>query len=226
MDCLVQHPASSKVVKGAIEVLNLSHGQGWSQMTECGGNKRGDAMKPGILAGISVLILDDNRQMRTVVKAILSGLGIGAVHQAATVAEAFSIVRARPVDIIFCDWMLNPGSGIDFVRHLRCSPDSPNPYLPVVMMSAYADRARIEQARDAGGTEFLVKPLSVHGVIARLEEIIERPRPFVRSPGYFGPDRRRRVDPAYAGPERRRNAFDESEGRPAGHGDDTEIVLI
>lgn len=184
-------------------------------------------MKPGILAGISVLILDDNRQMRTVVRAILSGLGIGAVHQAATVAEAYAAVRKHPVDIIFCDWVLNPGSGIDFVVHLRRSPDSPNPYLPVIMMSAYADRARIEQARDAGGTEFLVKPLSVSGVMARLEEIIERPRPFVRSPGYFGPDRRRRVDPAYVGPERRRHVPDEEPRTGAGgQDDDVEIVLI
>jgi len=182
-------------------------------------------MRPGVLGRINVLILDDNRPMRAVVRAILTGLGIGATREARTVAQAFAIVRAEPIDVIFCDWVLNPGSGIDFVLRLRRSEDSPNPFLPVIMMSAYAERARIERARDAGATEFLVKPLTVTAVLGRLEEIIERPRPFVRSPDYFGPDRRRKVDPDYAGPERRSGQPDTANGGVEQPGDG-EIVLL
>lgn len=163
-------------------------------------------MPLGDLSQISVLVVDDNRQMRSIVRAILRGLGVGTIHEAETVAAAFQLVRSRAVDVIFCDWVLNPGSGIDFVLRLRRGADSPNPYLPVIMMSAHAARSRIERARDAGVTEFLVKPITIHAVLARLEEIVERPRPFIRCDGYFGPDRRRRVDPAYAGPERRAQA--------------------
>ena len=125
------------------------------------------------------------------------------MHEAETVEQAFEQVRRQKVDVIFCDWVLNPGSGIDFVLRLRRDPESPNPYLPVIMMSAHADRVRIEQARDAGATEFLVKPITISTVLAKFVEIVERPRPFIRCDRYFGPDRRRRQDPRYKGPDRR-----------------------
>ncbi len=186
-------------------------------------------MSLGDLGQLNVLVVDDNRQMRNVVRAILRGLGVGAVLEAETVTEAFFNVRRRNVDIIICDWALNPGSGIDFVQRLRRDENSPNPYLPVIMMSAYADRTRIEQARDGGVTEFLVKPITINAVMAKFVEIIDRPRPFVRCESYFGPERRRRSDPNYAGPERRGIAGGTPEPAGPSEGDDEdtgEIVLI
>jgi hypothetical protein len=66
-------------------------------------------------------------------------------------------------------------------------------------------------ARDAGVTEFLRKPVTVESVIARVAEVIERPRPFVRCGAYFGPDRRRKSE-LWEGEERRASA--ESEQMP------------
>ena len=75
--------------------------------------------------------------------------------------------------------------------------------MPVTATPATDERARVEAARDAGVTEFLLKPLVPRAVVDRLEAVIRRPRAFVRAPDYFGPDRRRRDDPAYDGPRRR-----------------------
>jgi DNA-binding response OmpR family regulator len=58
-------------------------------------------------------------------------------------------------------------------------------------------------AINAGVDEFLVKPVRAVDVANRVNAIIERRRPFVKSGGYFGPDRRRRDDPRYKGPMRR-----------------------
>ncbi|MFC3231568.1 response regulator [Marinibaculum pumilum] len=183
-------------------------------------------MSVGDLSQVSVLVVDDNLQMRAVVRAILRGLSVGQVLEAETVEQAFDQVRRHNVDVIFCDWVLNPGSGIDFVLRLRRDPRSPNPYLPVIMMSAHAERSRIERARDAGVTEFLVKPITINAVLAKFVEIIERPRPFIRCNGYFGPDRRRRNDPRYAGPERRQPDGVDGAGRPSGDQSDGETVLL
>ena len=49
----------------------------------------------------------------------------------------------------------------------------------------------------------MVKPMSAHTLFERIETVIERPRPFVRIKGFFGPDRRRHVS-GFAGEERRR----------------------
>ena len=81
------------------------------------------------------------------------------------------------------------------------------------MMTGHAERAEVEAARDAGVTEFLLKPLTLRAMVDRLEAAIQRPRAFIRAPSYFGPDRRRRDDPAYRGPRRRR---DEAQAAPTG----------
>ena len=59
------------------------------------------------------------------------------------------------------------------------------------------------EARDAGVTEFLVKPVSAKALVDRLRTVIERQRMFVRAESYTGPDRRRRTTAGYKGPLRR-----------------------
>ena len=62
---------------------------------------------------------------------------------------------------------------------------------------------RVCEARDAGVTEFIVKPVTANSVLSRMQAVIFKPRPFVKSEGYNGPCRRRVNDPKFAGPYRR-----------------------
>jgi DNA-binding response OmpR family regulator len=75
---------------------------------------------------------------------------------------------------------------------------------------------RVVEARDAGVTEFIAKPLSARTLLNRLNAVIYHPRAFVRTPSYFGPDRRRRADPAHKGPWRR---FDDANRLPVARAD-------
>jgi DNA-binding response OmpR family regulator len=96
-----------------------------------------------------------------------------------------------------------PLDGVEFTRLVRTSPDSPNPFLPIIMMTGHSERSRVYEARDAGVTEFIVKPITAKAVLDRLNAVIMRPRPFIKADGYIGPCRRRRDTPDYAGPYRR-----------------------
>ena len=109
------------------------------------------------------------------------------------------------VDVAFVDYNLGFMDGLDFVRMIRTAPDTPNPYLPIVMLTAYSETHRVMQARDAGVTEFCVKPVTAIEVYRKMVEVIDHPRPFVRTGNFFGPDRRRRSEDEepYKGPERR-----------------------
>jgi DNA-binding response OmpR family regulator len=71
------------------------------------------------------------------------------------------------------------------------------------MVTAYSERSRVIDAVNAGVDEFLVKPIRAVDVANRVNAVIERRRPFIDIPTYFGPDRRRRDDPRYKGPWRR-----------------------
>jgi len=92
--------------------------------------------------------------------------------------------------------------GLDLTRHVRTSETSPNIYMPIIMVTGFAERTRVYTARDAGVTEFLIKPLSATALFNRVSAIIESPRQFVRVGQFFGPDRRRRKD-QWSGEERR-----------------------
>jgi DNA-binding response OmpR family regulator len=155
------------------------------------------------LEHISALILDDNAHMRGLMRVILAGFGVRRIEEAGDVAAAMQLIAAGDIDVAFVDMKLAGQSGLEFCRTVRSSPDSPNVYLPLVMITAYSERNRVLDAINAGVDEFLVKPVRAVDVANRVNAIVERRRPFVKCAGYFGPDRRRRDDPRYKGPMRR-----------------------
>ncbi|GAB3444539.1 response regulator [Insolitispirillum peregrinum] len=159
------------------------------------------------LERLNFLVVDDNKHMRALVKTILHALGSKNVHEAADGADAFKELRHFPADIIICDWNMSPLDGLDFVRLVRTGKDSPNPFVPIIMLTGHTEMHRVIEARDAGVHEFLAKPISAKGLYSRVKSIIERPRPFIRAGLYFGPDRRRRqID--WKGSERRKNSME------------------
>ncbi|PLX35281.1 MAG: two-component system response regulator [Hyphomicrobiales bacterium] len=158
------------------------------------------------ISKISFLIIDDNRYMRRIVNSALKGFGVSKLFEASDAAEGFELFRTQMIDIIIVDYKMPTLDGVEFVQLVRTARDSPNPYVPIIMLSAYTNRATVEHARDAGITEFLSKPISAKSLFLYIVATLEHPRNFIRSPGYFGPDRRRKDDTAYKGPERRKSA--------------------
>ena len=60
-------------------------------------------------------------------------------------------------------------------------------------MTAHGEPAKVYEARDAGMTEYLTKPISGKRLYQRISSIVKSNRNFVRASEFFGPDRRRRV---------------------------------
>jgi len=155
------------------------------------------------LERLNLLVVDDNKHMRALVKSILHALGVRSVHEAIDGADAFKELRHFPADLIICDWNMEPLDGLDFVRLVRTGGDSPNPYVPIIMLTGHTEMNRVLEARDSGVHEFLAKPISAKKLYSRIKAIIEHERKFIKAGRYFGPDRRRRDDPNYTGEDRR-----------------------
>lgn len=158
------------------------------------------------IENLGFLVVDDNRHIREMVHRLLAVMGVKDIRNASDGEEALKVLRGFSPDIAICDWAMAPIDGIEFLRRIRHDETSPNPFLPVIMLTGHTELHRVREARDAGVTEFLAKPLSAGGLYARITSIIERPRPFVRAGHFFGPDRRRGINLAYRGFERRRLA--------------------
>lgn len=149
-----------------------------------------NSMNGYVLEKMNFLVVDNNKYARASVKAILHTLGARNILEAADGSDALQKLYCFPADIIICDWNIPPCDGLDFVRLVRTAKDSPVPSAAIVMLSEHTQMHHVVEARDAGVHEFLGKPISTRGLRSKIRSIIERPRPFIRTITYFGPDRR------------------------------------
>ncbi|MBU6298301.1 MAG: response regulator [Alphaproteobacteria bacterium] len=152
---------------------------------------------------LKILVVDDNQHMRKLVITILQAFGTNLIYEAEDGEKAWAVMREVNPDVVLLDWQMPGMTGVEFTRMARTSPKTPNPFVPIIMLTGHTHIDHVRQARDAGVNEFLAKPVSVKAVLTRLISVIEHPRPFVRTSGYFGPCRRRRTATEYKGPERR-----------------------
>jgi two-component system, chemotaxis family, chemotaxis protein CheY len=152
---------------------------------------------------LRMLIVDDNTNMRRILRTLLVGLGARTILEADDGVAALELFRDHLPDIVITDWVMPVLDGLDLVRILRNEKESPNPFVPIIVVTAYTDRTRVLQARDAGVTEFIAKPLSAKVLHDRISSVVLRPREFVRTKTFFGPDRRRFAMPNFGGEDRR-----------------------
>lgn len=157
------------------------------------------------LKKIRVLIADDDQRILMLARDVLERFGFSRVLLATNGKEAIEKMRQHAVDIVVCDWVMEPMDGLALTNYLRNHPDSPNHFVPIIMLTGRAERANIELARDAGITEFLAKPFTPVSFRNRVIEVFERPREFVFCPSYTGPSRRRREEPFPDDEDRRKS---------------------
>ena len=149
------------------------------------------------LEKLSFMVIEDNKHMSSLVRAILGAFGVRNVVEVADGAEALKVLKHQPADIVICDWMMQPMYGIEFVRLVRNSQSSPNPFVPIIMLTAHTQVARVFE-RDAGANEFW--PSRFRRKVYDRIRVIENQRPYIKLKTYFGPDRRRKVSEAYKAP--------------------------
>jgi len=89
------------------------------------------------------------------------------------------------------------------VRRLRADTKNPYRFVPVIMITAYADLDTVAMARDVGITEFMAKPVSAAVLQQRIERVLKDSRRIIEAPEFTGPDRRRSKKTALEGKERR-----------------------
>lgn len=146
------------------------------------------------LAGVKVAILDDNRHMATVIMHIFRSFGMLHVEVFQDPIAALKAAEAVVYDIMLIDYHMDTIDGLDFVRLVRKGEQSRNTLTPIILVTAFTERWRVEAARDAGFTEVCAKPISGRELWRKFASVVNEPRPFVRVGDYFGPDRRRRTD--------------------------------
>ena len=160
-------------------------------------------MKSYDLSNVSVLIVEQHPQMRTLLRQIMRQFGVANTFDAYDPEAAFDRFIDTSPDIVFIDWTPD-FDGLKLTGRIRAGEKSANPWTSIILCTAYTERHHIIVARDAGVTEFLAKPVSAKSIYNRIVSVIDDPRAFVRADTFSGPDRRRKENP-HRGDERRKD---------------------
>jgi len=156
------------------------------------------------LERVTVLVVEDNLQIRNLIVSVLQRVGVGHILRASEGMEAINMMKEMQhnptkigvgeVDLIISDWEMEPVDGGTLLRWVRRHKESPDKFLPFFLLTGHAEEDRVTMARDLGVTEFITKPFSVDVVIAHIQAAVRDTRRYVMANGYFGPDRRRREE--------------------------------
>jgi YesN/AraC family two-component response regulator len=123
------------------------------------------------MARPQVLLVDDERRLREIVTLFLSEAY--EVKQAATGAEAISIVRREPVAAVVLDYRLPDRSGLEVLIEIR----SARPLLPVVMMTGYGSEALCASALRLGIRDYFPKPVNIGDLLDAVRRLVPEASP-------------------------------------------------
>lgn len=166
---------------------------------------------------LKILLIDDNIFIRNLISNCLGIMGFRGMRGFSSGIQAIEYVKlpeesdsqlvaeTGQVDMIISDLIMPELNGMQLLQWVRTNKDSPNRFMPFIMISGAADQDKVHAARDAGANEFISKPFTIGSIFTRIQAVIDRPRQFVATRTYFGPDRRRvKVKIPEDGPKDRR----------------------
>lgn len=122
-------------------------------------------------ASLKVLVVDDQPEVRTMVREVLSDAGVTQVFEAPDGKAAMQFIDADfdMVNLIICDWNMPGLSGVDFLKQVRsCFPE-----LPFLMVSGRCDKKSIVEAKIAGVSAYIRKPFSPGQMEAKIKALVE-----------------------------------------------------
>jgi two-component system chemotaxis response regulator CheY len=124
---------------------------------------------------LTLLVADDHSLTRSMIKAILRGVGFENITQAENGVEALHEITTSKIDIVICDWNMPKVNGLEVLRQVRA--DARFKDLPFLMLTAEAYRENIVAAAQAGVSTYVVKPFTADVLLSKLEDVL---KPFER----------------------------------------------
>ena len=107
----------------------------------------------------TILVVDDSRIMRNIVKNIFADIKIPCEYlEAGDGKTAFQLLETNKINLIFLDWNMPEMDGMEFLKKVRAMPDYKN--LPIFMVTSEAAKYNVIEALDSGATDYIVKPIN------------------------------------------------------------------
>jgi two-component system chemotaxis response regulator CheY len=118
----------------------------------------------------TILVVDDSRIMRNIVKNTFSQLKIPCQFlEAGNGREALGLLQSQEVNLVLLDWNMPELSGIDFLKTVRSMERHKN--LPIIMVTSESAKYNVIEALKNGATDYIVKPVNEKIFIEKLSRI-------------------------------------------------------
>jgi two-component system chemotaxis response regulator CheY len=118
----------------------------------------------------TILVVDDSRIMRNIVKNTFSVLKIPCQYlEAENGRKALQLLETNKVDLIFLDWNMPEMDGLEFLKKVRIMPDYKDK--PIIMVTSESAKYNVVEALQCGATDYIVKPLHEKVFIEKMAEI-------------------------------------------------------
>mgnify|MGYP002776231810 CR=1 FL=1 len=121
----------------------------------------------------TVIIVDDNDMMRSILRSMLRGEQFEVIGEARTGVAAVDIADRLKPDIICLDVMMPEKNGIDALCEIKVA----RPETEVVMITSSADPETVQQAIQNGASGYIVKPFNAAKVLDTLAHVSARKHP-------------------------------------------------
>lgn len=125
------------------------------------------------LAGARILTVDDDANMRSIIRTVLNQCGCRNVLQAGDGREALKLFGQQPIDLVICDWMMTPMNGFDFLSALRKFEKGMK--VPVIMLTANDEADDAIAAQHLSIAAWLIKPVAPKKLIERISSVLSLP---------------------------------------------------
>jgi len=124
------------------------------------------------IAGLRVLIIDDEQDSRRTIAAILEQYG-ATVTAASSADEGLALATAESFDVLLCDIAMPEQDGYELIRRIRLPADERS-QIPAVALTAYGRPAEREIALTEGFDEYLKKPVEPEDLVSLVADMAER----------------------------------------------------
>lgn len=116
-----------------------------------------------------ILIVDDYKTMLRIVRGLLNQLGFMNIDEATDGTMAWEMVKTKPYGLIVSDWNMEPMSGFEFLKLVRTNEATKQ--LPFIMVTAESKTENIIAAKQAGVSNYIVKPFNAQTLKQKLEAV-------------------------------------------------------
>lgn len=122
---------------------------------------------------LPILIVDDYRDSSRLIRHILVQLGFRDVHEVTSAKEALEKLHEQRFGLVISDWNMEPMSGLELLEEVRADPHLRS--LPFIMVSGSSEAEKVMAAKEAGVTDYVLKPFTVEVWKSKLRGLLGSP---------------------------------------------------